>query len=103
MMDDRSSPARIRLLSVGPPGSGPYALTTGADGALWITLVHAGQIARLEPGGRLDLYDLKPTTCRPSQITTGPDHALWFTRPGDDRIGRITTSGEASAFPVKAG
>ena len=87
MVDARSSPARIRQFSVGSPGSGPYALTSGPDGALWITLVQSGQIARLEPGGRRDLYELDSTTRRPSQITTGPDDALWFTRPGDDRIG----------------
>jgi virginiamycin B lyase len=102
-MDDRSPPTRIREFPVGPPGSGPYALTVGPDDALWITLVHAGQIARLWPDGRLDLYELDSATCRPSQVTTGPDGALWFTRPADDRIGRITTSGETTVFPVKAG
>jgi len=65
--------------------------------------VHAGEIARLEPGGRLDLYELDSATCRPSQIVTGPDEALWFTRPGDDRIGRITTSGDTTVFPLPAG
>src|SRR5215831_14589556 len=101
MTADRSPPPRIKELSVGSQGSGPYALTAGPDGALWITLVHAGQIARLEPdGGGVDIYELDSATCRPSQITTGPDRALWFTRSGDDRIGRITSSGEATAFPV---
>ena len=103
MVHDRSSRSRIRQLPVGPPGSGPYALTAGLNGALWITLVHAGQIARLEPGGHLDLYKLDSATCRPSQITVGPESALWSTRPGDDRIGRITTSGETAAFTVTAG
>src|SRR5581483_8484254 len=102
-MDDHSRSARIQEFPVGRTGSGPYALTVGPDGALWITLVHAGQIARLEPEGQLDLYELDSATCRPSQVTTGPDGALWFTRPADDRIGRIATSGETSAFPVKAG
>ena len=84
-------------------GHEPEGIAAGPDGALWITLVRAGQIARLEPGGQLDLYELDSAACRPSQITTGPDRALWFTRPGDDRIGRITTGGETASFPIKAG
>ena len=93
-----------RLLSAGPPGSGPYALTAGPDGRAWITLVHAGQIARLQTDGRLDAYPPDSDTCRPSQITTGARTApWWFTRSGDARIGRITTSGAATAFPVPEG
>ncbi|MBO9705906.1 MAG: hypothetical protein J7474_10410, partial [Arthrobacter sp.] len=33
------------------PGSGPYAITTGPDGALWYTLEGSGEIGRLVPGG----------------------------------------------------
>ncbi|MEV4813898.1 virginiamycin B lyase family protein [Micromonospora avicenniae] len=38
---------------VADTASGPYAITTGPDGALWFTLVHSGQIGRLVPGGGL--------------------------------------------------
>lgn len=30
--------------------AGPYAITTGPDGALWFTLVHSGRVGRLVPG-----------------------------------------------------
>ncbi len=88
---------------VGGAGAGPYALVAGPDETLWITLIHAGQIARLKPGGLPELHQLDPATCRPSQIVTGADGALWFTRSGDDRIGRITVDGEESSFPVGVG
>jgi virginiamycin B lyase len=104
MIEDRvSASGPIRQLPVGAVGAGPYAITTGPDDALWITLLHAGQIARLEICGRLDIYQLNSATCRPAQITAGPDGALWFTRTGDDRIGRITTSGHATSFPIAPG
>jgi len=47
------SPGPIRQVPVGASDAGPYAITNGPDSALWITLVHAGQIARLDRAGRL--------------------------------------------------
>ena len=96
-------PAACELIPVGSPGAGPYALTTGPDGALWVTLVHSGQIAQVHLDGDVVLHDLGAPDCRPSQIAVGVDGALWFTRMGDDRIGRITTDGQASSIPVTTG
>ena len=90
-----------RALTV-PLDGGPYALTVGPDGAMWVTLVHSGHIARVPASGSaadVALYPVGPDT-RPSIITTGPDGALWFTRTGDDRIGRITVTGEMRAFDL---
>ena len=36
-----------RILEVAVDG-GPYALAAGSDGAMWVTLVHRGAIARVE-------------------------------------------------------
>src|ERR1700710_3123365 len=90
-------------IRVSGPSAGPYALTAGPDGALWVTLVHSGQIARGHPGGDVQVHDLGAPGCRPSQITLGTDDALWFTRMGDDRIGRITADGQTSSVPVASG
>src|SRR3954470_11699623 len=79
---------------------GPYALTAGPDGALWVTLVHDGAIARVSLEGEVQRFD---AGLRPSIITTGPDGALWFTRGGDDRIGRLTTGGEQTACALPDG
>ena len=81
---------------------GPYALAAGPDGAMWVTLVHSGSIARVTNGGDVTVYPVGPQS-RPSIITAGPDGAMWFTRTGDDRIGRITTAGELTAFEIGGG
>ena len=93
----------VELVEVGAPGAGPYALARGSDGALWVTLVHAGQIARVSGDRSVTLHQLEPADCRPSQITAAADGALWFTRTGDDRVGRITVDGAITSFPVPAG
>ncbi|MGO4419948.1 virginiamycin B lyase, partial [Streptomyces sp. MCAF7] len=69
--------------------AGPYGITTGPDGALWITFVHSGRIARLTLDGELTEYPLDSPECRPTVITPGPDGALWFARSQDHRLGRI--------------
>jgi virginiamycin B lyase len=51
--------------------SGPYGITAGPDSALWLTMVHSGQIGRLDPGGDVRLHDLDSTACGPSLITAG--------------------------------
>lgn len=81
---------------------GPYALAAGRDGAMWVTLVHSGEIARIAADGGVTRYAVAPQS-RPSVITAGPDGAMWFTRSGDDRIGRITMSGELSEFELAGG
>ena len=39
--------ADISEIPLGDRGSGPYHLTLGPDRALWLTLIHSGQVARL--------------------------------------------------------
>jgi virginiamycin B lyase len=62
------------ILEVAVAG-GPYALTAGPDGAMWVTLVHSGEIARVTDGGDLDVYPVAPQ-CKPSIIAAGADGAL---------------------------
>ena len=51
---------------------GPYALAAGPDGALWVTLVHGGAIARVATDGDVRVFPVAPD-CRPSIITAGTD------------------------------
>jgi virginiamycin B lyase len=51
---------RVTEISVADAGAGPYSIVTGLDGALWCTLVHAGQIGRLGLDGSVELIDLEP-------------------------------------------
>ena len=82
-----------------PVGGGPYALAAGPDGALWVTLVHGDQVARVAMDGQVETFAVGS---KPSIITAGGDGALWFTCSGDDTIGRITTGGELTSFALPA-
>jgi len=93
----------VQEFPVADGGAGPYGITAGADGALWITLVHSGEIARRTPGGELTTYPLGSPAGGPMVITAGPDGALWFTLNRADAIGRITVDGEVGAFPLGSG
>ncbi|MET7802494.1 virginiamycin B lyase family protein, partial [Streptomyces decoyicus] len=64
-------PVFIEEFTLVGSNSGPYALTTGPDGALWFTLVHSGGIGRLVPGGVLTHHQLDPD-CGPTIIAVGP-------------------------------
>nr|WP_249412256.1 hypothetical protein [Micromonospora endophytica] len=79
--------------------SGPYAITTGPDDALWFTMVHSGRIGRLVPGAEPASWQLDPG-CGPTIISGGPDGALWFAEHRAHRIGRITTDGKVDEFPL---
>ena len=84
-------------------GAGPYGITTGSDRALWLTLAHSGEIARLTVDGVIDRWPAGPAGCRPTIITSGVDDAVWFTRSGDDHIGRATTDGVVTEFELPSG
>ena len=60
-----------RVLDVALAG-GPYALAAGRDGAMWVTLVRSGEIARVTVEGGLDVYPVGPES-KPSIIAAGPD------------------------------
>jgi virginiamycin B lyase len=69
-------------------------ITTGSDGALWITDSYNDQILRLTTGGTYTGFQLKDGD--PSGIVAGPDKALWFTTYS--AIGRITTKGVITMY-----
>ncbi|MFC5183054.1 virginiamycin B lyase family protein [Actinomadura harenae] len=91
--------AAIEEHTVAGPEDGPYAITTGPDGALWFTLVEAAAIGRLVPGEEPRRFAVAPGS-GPTIITPGPDGALWFTEYRANRIGRITTDGDVTEFPL---
>jgi virginiamycin B lyase len=92
----------ITRTPLGAPGAGPYALVH-AGGALWVTLVHTGLVARLVPGAPPALIDLGNRAARPSLLAAGADGAVWVTRGGDDRIDRIAADGTRDSVAVPAG
>ena len=80
-------------------GPGAYGVALAADGTAWTSLVEAGQLARVGPGGRVSRVSLDAEQSRPMVLTPGPDDAIWFSR-GDGHIGRVDPAGAVSALPV---
>ncbi|MFF5635502.1 hypothetical protein [Streptomyces sp. NPDC012825] len=74
--------------------AGPYALTTGPDGALWFTLVHSGRIGRIVPGQEPTAHRLAPDSGS-TVIAFGPDGALW-TALGIGALARIAPADSAT-------
>ena len=57
--DQGAVPARVPCDAVGrSPGRGPVRAQAGPDGALWVTLVHSGEIARVTVDGEVDVFSL---------------------------------------------
>jgi streptogramin lyase len=77
--------------------NGTNGITTGPDGALWLTGVGTGKIDRITTTGVIAEFLLPTRNNSPFGITAGPDGALWF-RNAWYKIGRITTTGEFNEF-----
>ena len=88
----------ISEITVSAERAGPYGITAGPDGALWVTLVHTAH-RTTHRRRSAEAPALDSPACGPTVITTGPDGALWFTGPGP-RVGRITLDGRTQSFPV---
>jgi hypothetical protein len=72
---ERQEPSRtptIAQLRISDPEAGPYGIVMVSDGALWVTLVHAGRLLRVGRDGAVDVHELDAPGCRPSLITRGP-------------------------------
>ena len=80
-------------------GGTPAGVTTGADGALWVT-DRDDRILRVTTRGDVTAYPLPNDDSFPTDIVSGPDGALWFVEAHGDRIGRITTAGAITEYPL---
>jgi virginiamycin B lyase len=76
----------------------PWAITVGADAAIWFTEWFIGKIGRITTNGTITQFP--QTVDVPLGIAAGPDGALWFTEEGADKIGRITTTGTLTEYPI---
>ncbi|MFF5228675.1 virginiamycin B lyase [Dactylosporangium sp. NPDC000521] len=82
------------VFTIAGPGDGPYGITTGPDGALWCTLIHAGAVVRIAWDGTATRFELPGDG--PALIT--PELRFSLLRTG--AVGRISTSGDASLTPL---
>ena len=84
---------------VGLANSIPWAITSGADHALWATDENLNVIWRMTTLGHLTAYRT-PSYGSARDIVTGPDGAMWFTELQTGKIGRITTSGAVTEYKI---
>ena len=83
------------------PGSGPYGIVTGPDGALWFAEAWGNRIGRLTTAGVFTEYPVPTANSAPAGIAVGPDGALWFPELNGNRIGRVAiTTGTMTEYPV---
>nr|BFE32874.1 hypothetical protein GCM10010200_051250 [Actinomadura rugatobispora] len=88
--------SRPPFLELDEPGGGPYAITTGPDGALWFTLNQANAIGRIDVEGTVAIHPLPTEAAAPVGIAAGDGGAVvrrdrrGADRPDHPHEGRIT-------------
>jgi virginiamycin B lyase len=94
------APAVLRTVGL-PAFAGPFGVTVGPDGNVWVTELDGGRIARVSPTGVLTQFGphgavtginagVPPHVLGgPEAIVSGPGGALWFTLHDAGAIGRI--------------
>lgn len=84
-----------------PSFTGPFGITAGPDGNLWVTLNEANSIGQVTRGGELiRVFPIPTPGSRPTGITAGPDGNLWFVEWLANKIGRITPDGVITEFSI---
>jgi virginiamycin B lyase len=82
------------------PGSTPYSVAQGADGAMWFTESAGNKIGHINGDGSISEYSLPHANSDPKQITAGPDGNMWFTEDMGNRIGRIAMDGTITEYTI---
>lgn len=80
----------------------PAGIAVDAQGAVWVTLRRANQIARLDPAsGEWDLYVLPTANSGPLGIAADADGNIWYAANTVGKIGRIEAqTGKITEFAV---
>jgi streptogramin lyase len=77
----------------------PNDLTTGPDGAVWVTDSSLGRIWRIGVNGKIRSYDLGQM---PGGIATAGG-SMWVADSGGDAIHRVETDGSSHRYPLAQG
>jgi virginiamycin B lyase len=81
-------------------GAHPYALTLGADNALWFTEASSNKIGRITTAGSFSEFSIPTAGSLPTGITTGADGNLWFVENNASKVGKLTPSGSFTEYPT---
>jgi streptogramin lyase len=86
----------------GGPSDRLLGITSGSDGALWVT-TEVGEIGRVTTSGISSSFSSgQSQEFFKAGIASGSDGALWYPALATQGMGRITTAGTATLFPYPA-
>lgn len=71
------------------PGSDPFGITFGPDGAYWAAQFATNSLARVTTTGTLSTLAL-PANSGPRRLAAGPGNTLWVTLETTDRVARVS-------------
>ncbi len=71
------------------PGTDPFGITYGADGAYWAAQFATNSLARVTATGALTTLAL-PAGSGPRQIAAGPGDTLWVTLDTAEKVARVS-------------
>ncbi len=80
------------------PGTDPFGMTLGADGAYWVANFLSDDLTRLSSDGTVGSVPGFPANSGPRQLSAGPGGTLWVTLDTSNRIARVT--GVSAPTPV---
>jgi virginiamycin B lyase len=75
--DPQATDGSVTAFALPAPGSGPFGICSGPDGALWFTRLNTDRIGRITTDGEITEYDLPTPSSEPHGVTVGPDGAVW--------------------------
>ena len=79
----------------------PAQLTAAPDGSVWFVLVREGKLARITPGGRVQLFKGPDA---PEGLVAGPRRSIWWVEKNSSfappQVGHRSATGAGGAFAL---
>jgi virginiamycin B lyase len=79
----------VHVYTIPTPGSQPWGIANGRDGALWFTEWGGNKIGRVTTAGVFTEYALPTPGAKPQGIARNVDGSMWFAESAANSIGRI--------------
>ena len=103
VQEARAGQSRLQEYAV-PRGSHPHDVAPAADGGVWYTAQHTGQLGWLDPETGETRHIPLGEGSAPHGVMVGPDGAAWITDSGLDAIVRVDPeTDEVRTFPLPEG
>ena len=83
--------------------SGPYGMTVGPDGNIWLTDVGTDTVNSFNPSNGVGVFNLFISGSSLIDIVTGTDGAMWVTDANLEGVDRVTTTNTLTQYPLPSG